>query len=69
MKEILVLPGWMRSLKLYKADGDIDIRIGKLDAEAFLADYIIGVSLGALVVLQNMSQIKGRVISGLFRPS
>src|SRR3989344_769291 len=62
MKKILLLPGWMRDLKLYGTESDFDIRIGKLDEEAVRADYVIGKSLSALVVLQNINRIKGRVI-------
>lgn len=62
MKKILLLPGWMRSLKLSNDSNDLDIRIGKLGEEDIRADYVIGVSLGALVVLQNTNRIKGKII-------
>ncbi|MFA5954841.1 MAG: hypothetical protein WC817_04900 [Patescibacteria group bacterium] len=62
MKKVLLLPGWMTALKLYKSDGNFDIKIGNLDENAVHADYVIGFSLGALVVLQNSSRINGKII-------
>ncbi|MFA6136051.1 MAG: hypothetical protein WC705_01715 [Candidatus Paceibacterota bacterium] len=62
MKKVLLLPGWMRTLRLYKAHNDFDVRIGKLDDESVLADYVIGLSLGSLAVLQQVESIKGKII-------
>lgn len=62
MKNVLLLPGWMESLKLYENDGFFEIRLGKLNEEDFSADYVVGLSLGALVVLQNTERIKGKII-------
>ena len=55
MKKILVLPGWMTSIKLYSTDAkSFDTLIGKVDLKTEDADYTIGVSLGALVVLRDI---------------
>ena len=62
MRKVLLIPGWMTTLKLYKDNGDFDIEIGNLDENAVHADYVIGLSLGALVVLQNISRIDGKII-------
>lgn len=62
MSKVLLLPGWMTTLKLYKDNGDFDIEIENLDENAIHADYVIGLSLGALVVLQNISRIDGKII-------
>lgn len=62
MSKILLLPGWMTALKLYKDNSDFDVEIGNLDENAIHADYVTGLSLGALVVLNNIDRIKGKVI-------
>lgn len=62
MKRILLLPGWMTSVDLFKKRDDMEVRIGRLTNEDFSADYIVGVSLGALEVLKSLDQIKGKVI-------
>lgn len=62
MKKVLLLPGWIRSLRLYEDDGSLNFRIGKLGEDDLRADYVIGMSLGALVVLQNANRIKGKII-------
>jgi len=63
MKKVLVLPGWMTGVKLYKNNiEDFYVCLGKLDEKSLSADYIVGNSLGALVVLQDISKTKGKVI-------
>ena len=63
MKKVLLLPGWMTSVKLYRNNiGEFDMRVGKLSKEDLSAEYIIGVSLGALVVLRDIKDITGKVI-------
>lgn len=62
MRKILLLPGWMTALKLYKNNGDFDIEIGNLDKNAIHADYVIGLSLGALVILNNIDRLAGKII-------
>lgn len=62
MKKVLLLPGWMTSIKLYKQYTDLYICLGKLGKESLSAQYVIGVSLGALVVLRDIKNIKGKVI-------
>lgn len=63
MKNVLLLPEWMTSLKLYIDNGsDFNICLGKLDREAFSAEYVVGLSLGALVVLRDIKNIKGKII-------
>jgi hypothetical protein len=63
MKKVLVLPGWMTSLKLYKnSAGEFDMNFGKLSPEARDADYVVGLSMGALAVLKEADQIKGKII-------
>lgn len=63
MKKALVLPGWMTSLRLYKNNAsDFDISYGKLSPEARNADFVIGVSIGALAVLKEINQLKGKII-------
>ena len=52
----------MTALKLYKGDYNLDIKVGDLDENATHADYVMGLSLGALVVLQNTSRINGKII-------
>lgn len=60
--KVLLFPGWIRSLKLYKDDGSFDFRIGKLNEDDFHAECVIGMSLGALVVLQNANRIQGKIV-------
>lgn len=62
MQKTLLLPGWMRTLKLYKHSDSLAIHIGNLDTQSALADYVIGLSLGALVVLREIERIRGKVI-------
>ena len=63
MKNILLIPGWgMRKVELYNNDNLFEIRRGKLDKNSFSADYVIGLSLGALVALQNARNIRGKII-------
>src|SRR6266496_1585003 len=63
MKKVLLLPGWMTSVRLYKNSiSDFTVHIGKLNKESVSADYVIGVSLGALVVLRDIKKIRGKVI-------
>jgi hypothetical protein len=63
MKKVLLLPGWMNFIKLYKTDrSDFTICFGKLDEQSNSADYVIGVSLRAIVALRDINQIKGKVI-------
>ena len=62
-KKVLVLPGWMTGITFYKTDSrDFDICFGTLHERAHSAEYVIGVSLGALVVLRDINHIKGNVI-------
>lgn len=61
-RKVLLLPGWMTALKLYKDNDDFDIKIGNLDEDSAQANYVIGLSLGALVVLQNVDRINGKII-------
>lgn len=63
MKKVLLLPGWMTSLKLYNNDGGFRVCLGILDNESLSSDYAVGVSLGALVVLRDIKNIKGKIIS------
>jgi hypothetical protein len=62
MKKVLVLPGWMTSLELYESDDGFDVCIGELDGISFAADYVVGVSLGALIVLRETPRIHGKII-------
>lgn len=62
MKNVLVLPGWMTSIDLYKDSKNFDICIGKLNEKCFYADCVVGLSLGALVVLRDTEKIKGKII-------
>ena len=62
MKKILLLPGWMTYIKLYKKHDNFRICFGKMDKESFSADYVVGVSLGTLVVLRDIRKIKGKII-------
>lgn len=62
MKKILLFPGWIKSLKLFEDDGSLNFRIGKLSEDDFRAEYIIGMSLGALVVLRNINRIHGKIV-------
>jgi hypothetical protein len=62
MKKVLVLPGWMTSLELYGDSTDFDVCFGELDEGSFLADYVVGVSLGALIVLREMPRLQGKII-------
>lgn len=63
MKNVLLLPVWMTSLKLYKNNNsDYNICLGKLDQEAFSAKYVIGFSLGALVALRDIKNIQDKII-------
>lgn len=63
MKKVLLLPGWMTALKLYKNySNDFSISFGKLSKEDLSADYVIGLSLGALVALTYADDIKGKMI-------
>lgn len=62
MKKVLLLPGWMTSIRLYKQYEDFYIRFGGLNETDIDADYVIGVSLGAIVALRDIEKIKGKVI-------
>lgn len=62
MKIVLLIPGWMKTLRFYEDRNDIRVCVGKLDEEAISADYVLGFSLGALIVLQNAKQIKGKML-------
>ncbi|HEV7424694.1 MAG TPA: hypothetical protein VGO21_05950 [Candidatus Paceibacterota bacterium] len=62
MRKVLLLPGWMTSIKLYEKYNDFNICFGELNEEDFNADYVIGVSLGAMVALRDIKKIKGKVI-------
>jgi|SRR3989344_7826518 len=63
MKKVLSLPGWMTALRLYKDDiDDFDVYFGGLDEKSFSADYVVGLSLGAIIALYNIEKIKGKVI-------
>ncbi len=62
MKKVLVLPGWMTFIRFYEDNHDLDICYGKLDEYPSNADYVIGVSLGAMVVLRDIKYIQGRII-------
>jgi len=62
MKKVLLLPWWMTSVKLYKNNIDnFDVCIGKLNEKALSVKYVIGISLGALVALKEIKNIKGKV--------
>lgn len=52
----------MTSLKLYRDDSDFYLRTGKLDEKSLSANYVIGLSLGALVSLRCIENIKGNII-------
>ncbi len=62
MKKVLVLPGWMTALKLYGSTDDFEVCIGKMDEESLAADCVVGVSLGALIVLRETPRIHGKII-------
>ncbi len=62
MRNVLVLPGWMTSLTLYENANDFEVCIGRLSEKSFAADHVIGISLGALVVLREAPHLQGRVI-------
>ena len=49
-------------LKLYGNADDFDICIGKIDEGSLAADCIVGISLGALVVLREVPRIRGKII-------
>jgi len=53
----------MTSLKLYGiGDVDFNVCLGKLDREAMSANYVAGLSLGGLVALREIKNIKGKII-------
>lgn len=52
----------MTSLKLYQNDSDFYLRTGKLNEKSLSANYVIGLSLGALVALRCIENIKGNII-------
>src|SRR3989338_9439223 len=62
MKKVLLLAGWMMSIKLYEQYTDLGILFGELDQEGFEVDYVIGFSLGAIVALRDIKKIKGKII-------
>ncbi len=62
MRMVLLLPGWLESLKMYGGDANLEICIDALDERSASADYIIGVSLGALVAPKNINRISGKII-------
>ncbi len=62
MKKVLLLPGWVTSIKLFQVYKDFYIRFGKLNETDLNADYLIGVSLGAMIALRDVDKIKGRII-------
>lgn len=53
-KKILVLPGWMNYIKLANQNSYAGVWKGKINKNTE-ADYIIGLSLGALVVLRDLN--------------
>lgn len=62
MKKILVLPGWMSSLELYDEGSGLQLQFGKIDLPISADDIVVGMSLGALIVLRESSRIPGRII-------
>ncbi len=63
MKKVLVLPGWMTSLKFYAGgSNNFILCFGTIPREARNADYVIGVSIGALAVLKEMNGLRGKII-------
>lgn len=63
MKNVLLLPGWMTSLKLYSGNAsDFTICLGKLNEKALFAEHVVGFSLGALIALRDIKNIRGRII-------
>lgn len=62
MKKILVLPGWMRALQFYNPENDFQLQFGKIDLPVENGDVVIGMSLGALIVLRESSRISGKVV-------
>lgn len=53
----------MTTIKFYKNEvRDFDINSGKLSEDARQADCVIGVSIGALAVLKDLNQLKGKVV-------
>lgn len=63
MKNVLLLPKWMTALKLYSDTGDDFYTCsGELDSRAFSADHVVGLSLGALIALRDIKNIKGKII-------
>ena len=63
MKKVLVLPGWMTSLRLYQNNiSDFSVDIGQLSERSRSADYVIGMSMGALITLDDAPNIQGKII-------
>ena len=62
MKNVLILPWWMTSLKFYKKHDGLEVCIGELDPESFAADRVIGLSLGAFSVLRDAARISGEIV-------
>jgi hypothetical protein len=62
MKRILVLPGWMTELQFYNPANNFQLQFGKIDLPIEDDDVVIGISLGALVVLRESSRIPGKII-------
>ena len=63
MRNVLLLPKWMTALKWYSDTGDdFHTCSGKLDSRAFSADHVVGLSLGALIALRDIQNIKGKII-------
>lgn len=63
MKPIILLPRWMKSLKMFETDGyDFDIQIGKLSEKVEAGDCVVGLSLGALIALKNIKNIPGKLV-------
>jgi len=61
MRKILVYPGWFESLRTYRTN-DLVFRSGAIEESDFGADHIIGMSLGALIVLKNATRVSGRIV-------
>ncbi|MCX6765437.1 MAG: hypothetical protein NT136_00480 [Candidatus Moranbacteria bacterium] len=61
LKKILLLSGWMTDLKLYRKYDDLTIQVSKLSSESEKIDYIIGLSLGALIALREWNK-SGKLI-------
>lgn len=63
IKKTLVLPPWMNTIKFYNTNvSDFYVSSGVLEKNSYGVEYVVGVSLGALAVLEQATSIQGKVI-------